>query len=99
MTDIAYVREDAEDCVRQYLSFLPPKALNRITKSIQMPRSKLLSFLASTMYDSDKKTYLPLTSEPWIPGYNHEQTFELIHRWCRKRVKMDGTTRRQVSVS
>jgi hypothetical protein len=41
-----------------------------------MPRSKLLSFLASTMYDSDKKTYLPLTSEPWIPGYNHEQTFE-----------------------
>jgi hypothetical protein len=76
MTDIAYVREDAEDCVRQYLSFLPPKALSRIVNSIKKPKSKLLSFLSGTMYDAQEKTYLPLTSTPWIPGYNHEQTFE-----------------------
>jgi len=76
MTDIAYVSEGAEDYVRQYLNFLPPKALNRIAKSIKKPRSKLLSFLAGTMYDPDKEAYLPLSATPWIPGYNHEQTLE-----------------------
>jgi hypothetical protein len=77
MSEIAYIKDDVDGwtaCVQEHLHFLPKKALNRVTRAIAKPRSNLLSVMAGSMFDVANQTYVPLSDEVWVPGYNHKQT-------------------------
>lgn len=77
MVEIDYIKDDVDGwtaCVQQYLHFLPKKALSRIKRAIAKPQSNLLSVMAKSMFDVANQTYVPLSDEVWVPGYNHKQT-------------------------
>ncbi|WP_417842101.1 hypothetical protein [Terasakiella sp.] len=79
MAPIEFILDDIDGwsaCIRQHLSFLPPKALKRIVRAIKNPKSNLLPLLDEHLFNHADNTYVPVSNRVWVPAYNHEQTLE-----------------------
>ena len=81
VVEIKYIKADVEGwtvSIRQHLSFLPKKAMNKVVRSVSKPQSNLLPFLAEHIFNDKNQTYLPLSDRVEVPGYNHQQTEQLV---------------------